>query len=139
MRSLLFAGLMLFGCASNAEIAAPTGEQAVSALLKSSDIKLKDEPLCQMTTASIGLNDMTLADHLSVVLSTSYETTNITSISSKCEKSKHDNNGSTIDIWDCSLQINEKDTSGEYISGSTIAFGITLNEKKLVKGSLRCF
>ena len=138
MRSLLLISLLLFGCTTNAA-PPPTGEEVLSALLKNGAIRLKDEPLCQMTTASIGLNDITLADHLSVVLSTSYETNNITTISSKCEKSKHDNKGATIDIWDCSLQINEKDTSGEYISGSTIAFGITLKEKKLVAGSLRCF
>lgn len=139
MRSLLLIGLLLFGCATNADNSAPTGVEVLSALLKSGDFGLKDEPLCQMTTASLGLNEITLADHLSVILSTSYETNNITTISSKCEASKHDDNGSTIDIWDCSLQVNETDASGEYISGSTIAFGITKNDKKLVRGSLRCF
>lgn len=42
MRRLLFITLILFGCATNAEVTPPSGEEVLSALLKSGDIRLKE-------------------------------------------------------------------------------------------------
>ena len=141
MKHIAWFTLLLVGCAT-AEQTPPklNGEQVISSLMEISDRVLSKEPLCDMISVASPNNPYTLKDHLSVVLSSSYESNNITTIKTNCDASKQDlPNGQILDIWDCKLTINESSVTGEFISASTIAFGLDKNNLKYVPLSLRCF
>ena len=141
MKYLAVFSLALFGCTTTAEtILKPNGEQIISSLLEASDVILSEEPLCDMKSTSSPVNEYTLKNHLSVILSTSYESKNITNIQTGCEVSKHEqSSGQEIDIWDCRLTTKENSPSGEFISASTIAFSLNKTSLIFEPKSLRCF
>lgn len=108
-----------------------TGEKVFEALLSKGDLYLKDVPLCSA--------DMKLYEQIALSLSTSYNTKNITVIDASCSPSRYETeNSSVIDIWDCTVQINENSPSNEYISSSTYVFGLTRSDHTLIEASLRC-
>jgi len=139
MKKLAFFMLVFYGCSSSAvDMAAPSGEEVFRLLLNSGDMALKDEPLCNVlsTTKSGPLH---LSDQLATILSTSYNTENINTFSSTCSKSKHEfENGKVVGIWDCTLQVLESSTNVEFISSSTLAFGLSMDKTKLLPGTIRC-
>ncbi len=141
MKYLVLFTLTLFGCATIAQThSKPSGEKVISSLLEVSDRILSNEPLCNMESISSPSNPYTLKHHLSVILATSYESENITNIQTSCAASKHEQSGGKIiDIWDCTLATNENSSSGEFISASTIAFGLNKRDLAFVPQSLRCF
>jgi hypothetical protein len=109
----------------------PKGERVFSEFFSIFQKDLKNELLCQA--------DIKLFELFSLSLSTSYDTENSTYISSSCTPSKFDvSDNRTIDIWDCTIQINEDNPGGEFISSSTYVFGLSKNTHKYVDGSLRC-
>lgn len=125
--------LVLTGCTANAANLAtpPRGEEVFNALLKNSDINLANEPLCKA--------DMKFNEHLSLALSVSYESGNKTMLKSSCAPSKHDSpSGKVINVWDCTIQINENNQNDEFVSSSTIVFSLSPDTKEFIKGSLRC-
>ena len=132
MKYLIFL-LFLMGCTAHATnlLNPPRGEQVFNALLKNGNINLVSEPLCKA--------DINLYTQLSLAFSVSYESDNTTIIKSHCSPSKHaitaDN---IIDVWDCTVQVNENNKKGDFISSSTIIFSLTLDKKEFIKGSLRC-
>ncbi|MCI0507808.1 MAG: hypothetical protein L0Z73_17095 [Gammaproteobacteria bacterium] len=132
MRYLIFF-LFLTGCAVHAADLAdkPRGEEVFSALLKNGSINLVNEPLCKA--------DINLYEQLALAFSVSYESGNTTVIKSHCSPSKHEFSADNIvDVWDCTVQINENNQKGEFISSSTIVFSLTLDKKEFINGSLRC-
>lgn len=145
MKYFLWITFTLFGCASIAETptktsAKPSGEQVLSSLFEAFDRNLSEEPLCSMGSISDPKSPYRLKNHLSVIFSTSYESKNSTSIETTCSASKHEKpNGKTIDIWDCKLTVNEATKTGEFISASTIAFGLKKTNLRFMPQSLRCF
>lgn len=125
--------LCLLGCAVHAGTIStpPSGEQMFSALLKNSDIDLANEPLCNA--------DIKLYEQISRALSVSYQSDNKTLLQSDCSPSKFDTpQGQVIEVWDCTLQINERSEKGEFISSSTIVFSLTQDTHEFINGSLRC-
>lgn len=125
--------LFLTGCAVHAAEHSnpPSGEQVFNALLKNGNIDLATEPLCKA--------DINLYEQIALALSVSHESDNKTSIESRCSPAKHEmSTGNVVNVWDCTVQINENDKTGEYISSSTMVFGLTLKNKEFIKGSLRC-
>lgn len=129
----IFLVLMLCGCSSPVvgKGSMPSGEEVFNALFKNLDKNLRDEPLCRA--------EMTLREQLALSLSVAHESQNTTTIESHCSPSKHEvKPDQTIDIWDCTVQLNENDTDGNFISSSTYVFGLTKNHKEFVEGSLRC-
>ncbi len=125
--------LSLSGCAVQAteQSNKPRGEEVFNILLKNGGINLVNEPLCK---ANINLNEQ-----LSLAFSVSYENKNKTVIKSHCSPSKHDFSADKIiDVWDCTIQINENGLKNEFISSSVIVFSLTVDTKEFVKGSLRC-
>jgi len=125
--------LFLSGCTVQAADLSnpPGGEQVFSVLLKNGNINLVDEPLCKA--------NINLYTQLSLAFSVSYESDNITVIKSHCSPSKHEfSTGNIVDVWDCTIQINENNKKGDFISSSTIVFSLTTGKKELIKGSLRC-
>ena len=141
MKHLTLFTLLLVGCATNATTdKKPNGTQALASLFEASERILEKEPLCNLESVANPSVPYTLKDQLSVALSPSYDNENITNIQTNCNPSKHDtDNNQTIDIWDCTLIVNETSSTGEFISSSTIAFGLTKEEFKFVPKSLRCF
>lgn len=134
--------ISLAGCSTMASNAPtpPSGEEVFDALLMSLDIKLSEEPLCNMESATRKNPKITLGQHLSTILAVSYNSDNISTLKSYCLLSKfEDNFGNVSDAWDCNLLINESNDKKEFISSSTIAFIISLDRLELVPGSLRCF
>jgi hypothetical protein len=125
--------LFLTGCAVHAAEPPipPRGEQIFNALLKNGNVDLATEPLCKA--------DINLYEQIALALSVSYENDNKTVIESHCSPSKHEMSaGNVVDVWDCTVQINENNKKGEFISSSTIVFSLTLKNKEFIKGSLRC-
>ncbi|HEY5604371.1 MAG TPA: hypothetical protein VIM41_14820 [Gammaproteobacteria bacterium] len=125
--------LFLTGCTAHAanQSSPPRGEEVFNAILKNGNINLATEPLCNA--------DIKLYEQLSLAFSVSYESDNKTVIKSYCAPSKFDNpSGKVIDVWDCTVQINENNSNGEFISSSTIVFSLTLDKKEFINGSLRC-
>lgn len=141
MKYLAWITLILFGCETTAKpFSKPSGEQALASLFEVSDRVLSKEPLCNTESFSAPRSPYTLGHHLSVILSTSYETNNLTRIQTSCSASKHEaSDGKLIDIWDCRLTTNETSESGGFVSASTIAFGLDKSNFKFVQESLRCF
>lgn len=132
MRYLIFF-LFLSGCAVQAANLSnpPSGEQVFNALLKNGNINLVNEPLCKA--------NIDLYAQLSLAFSVSYESDNKTVIKSHCSPSKHDfSTGNIVDVWDCTVQINESNNKGDFISSSTIVFSLTKDKKEFIRGSLRC-
>ena len=117
----------------------PSGEQLFDILFKNLNISLNMEPLCDMKSTTRENMDITLGQHLSTILSESYDTDNIVSLKSACSLSKYDNKGAITNIWDCKLEMKETDKKGEFISSSMVAFYISLDKSRLINGSLRCF
>jgi len=125
--------LLLTGCSVHAATSTPppTGEQVFKALLKNGNIELATEPLCKA--------NINLLSQLSLALSVSYENENITTIKSSCAPSKFEKSDKmVINMWDCTVQINENNKQGEFISSSTFVFSMTKGKKEFIKGSLRC-
>lgn len=125
--------LFLTGCTIDAAepSSPPSGEEVFNALLKNGNIDLATEPLCKA--------DMNLYEQMALALSVSYGNDNRTVIESHCLPSKHEmSTGNVVDVWDCTVQINENNKEGEFVSSSTIVFGLTLKTRELIKGSLRC-
>ena len=140
MRILILIIPLLYSCASIAvDRTPPSGEIIFDILLSIRDIKLNDEPLCRMVSTTRSTDSLTLGNHLSKILSTSYNSSTINTIKTSCALSKHEISNKIIDIWDCQLQIMETSEAGEFISSSMVAFGI--NAKSLIyqPGTLRCF
>lgn len=131
--SVLLTIIVMASCTASAadSLKPPNGEEVFAALLQNLDVSLAAEPLCKANTK--------LSNHLALALSVSYANKNTATLKSSCVPSKFDiATGKTMDIWDCTIQINENSQKGEFISSSTIAFGLTPDTKKFVKGSLRC-
>ena len=125
--------LLLAGCSAHAANiqSKPRGDEIFHVLLKNGDIKLINEPLCKA--------DINLTEQLSLALSVSYESENKTIIKSFCNPSKFDYpSGKVIDVWDCTVQINENNKNNEFISSSTFVFSLTKDKNEFIKGSLRC-
>lgn len=132
MRYLL-ALIFLTGCTVHAADSTipPRGEDVFNALFKNGNIDLISEPLCKA--------DIMLYEQLALAFSVSFESQNKTTIKSSCSPSKFDKTpDTTIDVWECTVQINEDNQNGEFISSSTIVFDLTLDNKEFIKGSLRC-
>ncbi len=131
----------LIGCATNAELAnKPSGEIVFQSLLSAGNIELSNEPLCNMSSASLNKPNLLLSDHLATILSTSFESENKTTLKTSCSKSKHDlTESKVIDVWDCMLVINENSLKEEFITSSTVAFSLSKNDYSLIHNSLRCF
>ncbi len=140
-KSLIVALLYLFGCSINAQSnQKPTGELVLASLFESADIKLSKEPMCNMVSASMNKSSLRLRDHLATALSSSFESKNKTTISTTCNESKHElKKGKLMDVWDCTLLINEMTPDEGFISSSTITFSLNKHNLKFVKKSLRCF
>lgn len=132
--------LMLLACKTTAQTnPKPNGEQVILAILEASEQDLSEEPLCNIGPTGSS-ESYTLKDYLSVVLATSYENKNTTSITTTCTASKTEpQDGQLIDIWDCLLTTYETSPSGEFISASTIALGLDKNKLIYIPQTLRCF
>ena len=132
MRYLLIA--LILSCYSigvDAQNAPPNGEEVFGIFLSKMNMNLANESLCKA--------DMKLYEQLALSLSVSYESKNITKVTSSCEPSKFDvTNNKVIDIWDCTIQINENSPEGEFVSSSTYVFGLSRGKHEFVDGSLRC-
>lgn len=125
--------LILTGCSLsvNGKDTRPGGEDIFGILLSNLDVNLENEPLCKAK--------IKLAKQLALSLSVSYESPNVTKISSSCSPSKFETPANeVIDIWDCTIRINEDSPKGEFISSSTYVFGISQDKNEFVNGSLRC-
>lgn len=131
--------LLLLACISNAEtILKPTGEQALSAFFSALDVYLSSETLCDVGAATNKKEKLKLRDYLATILSTSYDSQNVTSIQADCSESKHEGEEGVVDIWDCKLMINETSSEGRFVSSSILAFGLDKKEVTYLSGTLRC-
>lgn len=141
MKILFFILPLLYSCSTVAgNKPPPSGELFYDVLLSIRDIKLSKEPLCNITSVTRSTSDLTFGNHLSTILSTSYATNTINTISSSCSASKYEKkNKTTIDIWDCKLEIKETSNKGDFISSSMVAFGINAENMEYQTGTLRCF
>ena len=141
MKILFFLLPILYSCSTEAgNKIPPSGELFYDILLSMSDIKLSEEPLCNLSSVTRKTNHLTFVNHLSTILSTSYTTNTTNTISSSCTISKHEKkNKVIIDIWDCKLEIKETSNKGDFISSSMIAFGINPKKMEYQAGTLRCF
>ncbi|HEY5603111.1 MAG TPA: hypothetical protein VIM41_08395 [Gammaproteobacteria bacterium] len=141
MKKLLTFIILLHGCSVFAvdNPQPPSGEAVFDILLNNSNRPLSKEPLCNMKSGTRKNVDVTLGQHLATLLSVSYETKNIVSLTSSCALSKHDNSGVIVDAWDCKLEMNETNASGEFISSAMVAFTLSVDKSKFINGSLRCF
>lgn len=141
MKALLLVLSLLYGCSTIANNASPpSGELFYDTILNMRDIKLSNEPLCDLTSVFQKTSDLTFGNHLSTILSTSYKTNSTNTISSSCTMSKFEKKDKVfITIWDCKLEIKETSSNGDFISSSMIAFGINAENMKYQPGTLRCF
>ena len=141
MKIILIVSLCLVGCTINAQVSEkPSGERVLLSLFDALDVQLFGEPMCNMVSTSMNNTNLRLKDHMATVLSTSYENKNTTNFSTTCNESKHElQGGSLIDIWDCTLLINETSADKEFISSSSITFSLSKSNLKFVPKSLRCF
>lgn len=141
MKALLFVLPLLYSCSTIANNKAPpSGELFYDVLLNMRDIKLSNEPLCDLTSVFRNTSDLTFGNYLSTILSTSYKTNSTNTIYSSCSISKFEKkNKMLITIWDCKLEIKETSSKGDFISSSIIAFGINTENMKYQSGTLRCF
>lgn len=117
----------------------PSGEEVFKILLSNGNIDLESEPLCEITSTTENKQTLTLADHLSTLLSLSYYEDTSTQLSSSCTQTKYQNNSGIIeDVWDCQVQVSENDKEGEFISTASIVFSITNEQHQFIHGSIRC-
>lgn len=132
MRYLIYFLFLTVGEVYAGELSTPPrGEQVFKALLKNGNVNLATEPFCKA--------DINLYEQLALALSVSYESNNKTIIESHCSPSKHEmSTANVVDVWDCTVQINENNKKGGFISSSTLVFSLTLKDKEFIKGSLRC-
>lgn len=125
--------VLISGCAAQARDLGkhPSGVEVFIAILKHGEIDLQNEPLCKA--------DIKLHEQLALSLSVSFESENTTLIKSTCSPSKFElSSENLIDVWDCSIQVNENSESGDYISSSIFVFSLTTDDFEYLKGSLRC-
>ncbi len=141
MKILLFMLPLLYSCSTIANNKTPpSGELFYDVLLSMTDVKLSNEPLCNLTSVSRNTSELTFGNHLSTILSVSYKTNSTNTISSSCSISKHEKENKTVvDIWDCKLELKETNSKGNFISSSMVAFGINTDNLKYQAGTLRCF
>lgn len=142
MKILLAFAIALQGCAvfAGEPVKPPSGEIVFDILLKNSNLPLKNEPLCNMSSATRNSNGITLGEHLATIFSVSYESNNTVALKSSCELSKvEEKTGKVIDAWDCKLEMLETNKAGEFISSAMVAFSISLDKTRMIYGSLRCF
>lgn len=133
MKRLLILTVIISSCSSYASknVSSPTGEEVFNVLFKSSNFDLKEEPLCSA--------DYTIAEYMSLILSTSYNNKNTSKITSSCSLSKFDSSDNTVlGVWDCNVQVNETNQEFGFISSASIKFSMSLNKTRLLKGSIRC-
>ena len=110
----------------------PAGADVFNAVLSNSSLRLKGEYFCND-------EDISLSDHFSRALSSSYETDVNVTIKSSCNLSKFDiTDSKVIDIWDCNINIIEENSDIEYFANTSYTFGLSIKEFDFVKGSLRC-
>ncbi|WNO09483.1 hypothetical protein [Teredinibacter sp. KSP-S5-2] len=143
MKQLALVALLLTGCScishSGSSPTPPSGEAVFASLLANMSYSLKDEPLCQVTSASQPDMALTLGQHLATAFSLSYQSTNSLSVSSQCNLSKYETkNGQVKDMWDCSLNLVEHTPAKEFVSNSNIAFGLDLKTLSLIPNTIRC-
>lgn len=141
MKPALLLLVCLSGCTNTApaDTQKPDGEQVFDVLFKSLDLPLDKEPMCNLQSTTRSDESITLGQHLATIMSLTYESDAIVTVSSSCAQSKHeDKNGGVIDIWDCKLEIMENSQDGQSISSSMIAFSTPLDKISVITGSLRC-
>lgn len=140
MKILFIVLPFLLSCSSVvADKSAPNGETFYDVLFSIQDLDLSTEPLCNLMSVTRKNSKITLGNHLSTILSTSYSSTTKNVISSFCSLSKHENkNKRVIDIWDCKLEIKETNNKGAFVSASMVAFGVNTKTMKYESGTLRC-
>ena len=128
-----FMVLLTASCASTANnpYPSPDGEKVFSLFLANFDKNLENEPLCKA--------ELKLYEQLALSLSVSYDSENTTSVNSYCAPSKHPIDNQLVDIWDCTIQFNEANQNGEFISSSTYVFGISAEADQFIHGTLRCY
>lgn len=141
MKSLLLPCLFLLGCTTHVLASVkPSGESVLASLFDASDVLLSQEPLCNKASPSMNKSHLQLKDLLATVLAGSYESKNKTVVTTSCNASKHElKKGNLVDIWDCMLMVNESDSNKNFISSSTIAFGLDTKDLTFIPQSLRCF
>lgn len=143
MKQFALVALLLTGCScishSGSSPTPPSGGAVFASLLTNMNYSLKNEALCQVTSASQPNTPLTLGQHLATAFSLSYQSTNSLTISSQCNLSKYETeNGQVKDMWDCSLNLVENNPKNEFISNSNIAFGLDLKTLSLIPNTIRC-
>lgn len=132
---------ILVCCASNAAtLKKPMGEVVLQALLNAGDIELSNEPLCNMSSASMNKPNLLLSDHLATILLTSFESENKTTLTRSCSNLKHYwTESKVVDVWDCMLVLNENNLEKAFITSSSVAFSLDKDNYVFIDNSLRCF
>lgn len=132
MRLLITVFFLFAGWASADEAPLPPrGEEVFIALLGNSAMRLEEEPLCQA--------DIPLYVQLAWALAGSYQSEHTTQVTSSCVPSRFDTPaGTTIDVWECRVDIVESEANGDYVASANLLFDLTLEEKAFIRGSLRC-
>ena len=82
--------------------------------------------------------EITLGQHLATIMSVPYESANHVTIKTSCLPSKDDSSGNVLNVWDCKLEMNETSENGSFISSAMVAFYISFDKTKFIKGSIRC-
>ena len=134
--------VLLSGCSTiaSSQDSPSNGEAVFDAVLKSSNLPLKDEPLCNVVSTTRKNESITLGQQLATNLSVSYESKNTVEIKTSCAPSKFETKDKAIlDVLDCKIEVLEKSKKGEFISSSMIAFATDLNKTRVLAGSVRCF
>lgn len=134
--------VLLAGCSTiaSSQNLPSDGEAVFDAVLKSSNLPLNDEPLCNGVSTAQENESLTLGQQLATNLSVSYESKNTAEIRTSCAPSKFETKDKAIlDVLDCKIEVLEKSKKGEFISSSMIAFATDLNKTRVLAGSVRCF
>ncbi len=122
------------------DVTPPTGGEVFRLLFENAGMDLKSEENCLMPTKDHVSEKELLSDYLSDIFSLSYNSERNLSISSSCTASKYETSADGVQaMWDCQFEMNETDDSGEFVSSSMLAFGISLDKSKILKNTLRCF
>lgn len=118
----------------------PSGDEVFRLLFENAGMSLKSEENCLMPTkAHVGEKEL-LSDYLSGIFALSYNAERTLSISSSCSASKYETSTDGVQaMWDCQFEMNETNSSREFVSSSMLAFGISLDKSKILKNTLRCF
>jgi len=140
MKRIFLVLFLLQGCAAIAGTKPPTGEQVLDELFKNTSLALSQEPDCKQFSATRNTSEVTLGQHLATILSVSYQSNNIVSLSSSCSDSKYEaSNAKLIDVWDCKFEMKESNPGGEFISSALVSFYLSKDTLSLIKGGIRCF